>query len=805
VEEPITIDGESYPACNRVDARGGSWCAGRAADGYRVWFNGSEILGVRGWDVACDGPVLTVQTHAGLDVYRDGRRGSSIPCGELRSHRLRGAFVGLGQAGRAFVVALGFDEQPTDVTVSPSGKESCPIVVDGWVWSVTEVRGTTYVQGHPLGASTVLVRERPIGSQDWIDVVHVGGEWIVASCHDQGRMVVESIPDSEPRRSWGEILPPAPSTEVVDIPPFAFPFYAACYKDASLQAPANIIFAPEPLSVPITGPAIVGPFRTTVDFAVGWTLATENVEATRTAALACKAVKDLPVYAYLGGYVPEAIIDGVDFPLLQAYRGPGLETADAILTQLRGDLARCAYARVGLAVDLTDRTLPGVGGWPESDRVAFLVGIADLCRMIQPVGVFAWAWDRRVPQAGIASSPVITEQWRRFVDAIPQIPDLSRPDPPTQPEELPMPPPYSEQDALTYNATIRDAYREAGREPDDVYPIWGDRAQYDYASGALSWAASCVKHLAECRDALGLHTPMPPPVVADRRIVRANFCNLTDSMNRPIFSSCLAAQSPEMQEEWITRERLAGGTHYVLSIQTGYGEHYPVERNFYRENSMDEWLGALDRVLDAGLVPVVMLDPGNAFPGVDYLRAVLRAIPASYYVRAIWCCGWETVAGAWTSAQFFDANRALREELGPTALMACHLTPGRASFSSHPVEPDDPWQGDEIACWHDHWPGGHPFSVFLYQSPPPPEGAAFDPTIPDSWAERAKEVADRFLGLPGAPDWFSGITRPTLIWFEATATQFIRGQSSSAWARTVARHAQTLGYQGFGNGLPYDV
>ena len=218
---------------------------------------------------------------------------------------------------------------------------------------------------------------------------------------------------------------------------------------------------------------------------------------------------------------------------------------------------------------------------------------------------------------------------------------------------------------------------------------------------------------------------------------------------------------------------------------------------------MAEWLEALDRVLAAGLVPVVMLDPGNAYPGSDYLRTVIRAIPASYYDRAIWCCGWETVAGAWTSRQFFDANLALREELGPTALMACHLTPGRASFSSNPVEPDDPWQGDEVACWHDHWGAfGHPFAVFLYQSPPPPEGAAFDVTAPDSWGERAKEVADRFLGLPGAPDWFAGITRPTLIWFEATATTFIRGQSSSAWARQVARDAQTLGYQGFGNGLP---
>lgn len=217
-EEPIAIDGGAYPSVNRVDARGGSWCAGRAADGYRVWFNGTEILGLRGWDSACDGPVLTVQTHAGLDIYRDGVRVSTIPCGEVRSHRLRGSCVGFSQGARAWILELGLNEQPTDVTVSPSGRESCPVVVHGWVWSVTEVGGLTYVQGHPLGETRVLVRARPSGSQDWIDVVHIEGAWIVASCHDRGVLVVEDIPDAEALRPWDEILADLPMSPVV-VPP----------------------------------------------------------------------------------------------------------------------------------------------------------------------------------------------------------------------------------------------------------------------------------------------------------------------------------------------------------------------------------------------------------------------------------------------------------------------------------------------------------------------------------------------------------------------------------------------------------
>jgi hypothetical protein len=282
------------------------------------------------------------------------------------------------------------------------------------------------------------------------------------------------------------------------VAPFARHFYAACYKDPSLKAPSNVIFAPEPLMAPITGPALVGPFRRTLDFAVGWVLSIEDVAETTAYALACQTFKPMPVYAYMGGYVPEVRVLGVDYPILQAYRLPGYETAAAILAQLRANLSRCAYARVALAVDLTDRTLPGVGGWPETDRVAFLEGIAALCLEIEPVAVFVWAWDRRVPQAGLSSSPTVTEAWRRFVAAIPPFP-----------EEFPMPA-YNEQDALAFNATIRDTYREAGREPDDQYPIWGDRAMYDYASGALSWAASCAKHLAECRAALGLAPIVPP-------------------------------------------------------------------------------------------------------------------------------------------------------------------------------------------------------------------------------------------------------------------------------------------------------
>jgi hypothetical protein len=225
-----------------------------------------------------------------------------------------------------------------------------------------------------------------------------------------------------------------------DIAPFAEHFYAAAYKDPNFRAPANVPFAVETPNL-IPADAIVAPFPgMDVDTVIGWTVGIEDVTATSRAALAAKAIKDVPVYAYMGAVVPITRIPGVDYPIIQAYRMPGCSTAGAMLSQLRANLALCGYPRVALAVDLTNRTTDGMGEWPEQDRIVFLLGVADLCREIRPVAVFAWAWERSVPQAGIASSPVITEQWRRFVAAIPPEPVVVPPAPPVVIEEPPMPP-----------------------------------------------------------------------------------------------------------------------------------------------------------------------------------------------------------------------------------------------------------------------------------------------------------------------------------------------------------------------------
>ena len=61
---------------------------------------------------------------------------------------------------------------------------------------------------------------------------------------------------------------------------------------------------------------------------------------------------------------------------------------------------------------------------------------------------------------------------------------------------------------------IKPVYVEAKQAVDSRFPIWSGRAVYDHAVGALSWPASCAKHLRECREALGLSAPPSPPVAA---------------------------------------------------------------------------------------------------------------------------------------------------------------------------------------------------------------------------------------------------------------------------------------------------
>src|SRR5574343_1967039 len=72
--------------------------------------------------------------------------------------------------------------------------------------------------------------------------------------------------------------------------------------------------------------------------------------------------------------------------------------------------------------------------------------------------------------------------------------------------------PYNEDNVKAAAAVVREHYRKADRDPDDMYPVWPCRMVYDYCAG-LPWEVSVDKHLRELDEALGITTPLPEVVI----------------------------------------------------------------------------------------------------------------------------------------------------------------------------------------------------------------------------------------------------------------------------------------------------
>ncbi len=335
--------------------------------------------------------------------------------------------------------------------------------------------------------------------------------------------------------------------------------------------------------------------------------------------------------------------------------------------------------------------------------------------------------------------------------------------------------------------------------------------------------------------------------------VKADFCNLKDAKGRVMFTSTLAGIPPDDQDDWITRLKAAGDTHVFVSVTTGYGNFFPTID--FADGRLDELMALLVRLRKENLIPVLFLSSGD--PGsfnADRLRRICRAIVAANLVNhMVYVCAWESVRGGWTSSQFNQANIIMRDELGPDAVIAAHLSQGRAAFSSHaPVEPDDPF-GGEIECWFQKAGGprtcGPEFDMFLFQCPVAMEGEMHQELFDASgikqpaWEDAAIQIADRFLPrgtpMPGAagfkhlgrpgpdgtmpveshsgaaegPDWFAGPPagylprppqrqRPVLVMAEVVAFAAIRDRATPEWIRHVADRSKSFGYKFFGNGQP---
>lgn len=288
--------------------------------------------------------------------------------------------------------------------------------------------------------------------------------------------------------------------------------------------------------------------------------------------------------------------------------------------------------------------------------------------------------------------------------------------------------------------------------------------------------------------------------------IRANFCNLRDSQNRVIFTADYLGTDSVSREDWVKTLIAAGSTHIVISPTGGNYPGTPFQP-FDVYGNPKAFVAEIRKLLATasadgkGLTPILMLDSGDAGfkQRVDAYWTAIRRELGDDEKDCIVVPGWELIrASTVTSAEFSYALEKLHAD-GWSHIWA-HLSPGRAAFSSNPVEPDDPWQGGESECWKTH--GGQYVEGFLYQSEAVrPDDDKCDATADTCWLNRWEDVVPR-LG-----NGMNGWRIVHLCYFEGPAYYYYRGQADSAFARRIATAAKKLADKynvtiGFGNGLP---
>jgi hypothetical protein len=228
--------------------------------------------------------------------------------------------------------------------------------------------------------------------------------------------------------------------------------------------------------------------------------------------------------------------------------------------------------------------------------------------------------------------------------------------------------------------------------------------------------------------------------------VRGNFCNLLTN-GTLIFDPYLASIPASARADWLARHRQAGTTHLAISPSCAYGgaeaRGYPAF----------DWLADPDRFVayvrsllaepsadGYGFTPIILLDSGD--PGYESRMMHWQAIRDRLGADAadvIVVPGWELIrASSWDSAAMSRALELLGSQGWPH--IGVHLSVERGSFASNPVEPTDPWQGHESACWKSH--GGQHAEIFFYQA------TAFTGSL--DWLNRWDDIVPRFCqGLNG--------------------------------------------------------
>ena len=298
------------------------------------------------------------------------------------------------------------------------------------------------------------------------------------------------------------------------------------------------------------------------------------------------------------------------------------------------------------------------------------------------------------------------------------------------------------------------------------------------------------------------------PTRTEQADVRANFCNIACADGTPMFTDFLPKADEQGRfDEWMALQAAAESTHITYSPLGAYHDYMGGGFNWldqpFRFASLTSRVCAYPSSSGVTMTPVLFLDDGgpNPRPRIDqYWPALLDALrQAGVLSRCIVVPAWEPVKGDWTSADLSYALERLHE-WAPEAILGCHFSPSRWSGSSNPLEPDDPWQGDEAGFWKSH--GGQFIDICFYQSDADAvfQGAC-DPALDSCWLNRWTDGVVR-LGTG-----YHGWRIVPICLAEGPAYTYIRGASTSDQARAWATNGRNVAL-GYGvtvtymNGLP---
>ncbi len=197
-----------------------------------------------------------------------------------------------------------------------------------------------------------------------------------------------------------------------------------------------------------------------------------------------------------------------------------------------------------------------------------------------------------------------------------------------------------------------------------------------------------------------------------------------DDQGRSIWSPALPGADAPTRHEWYRILREHGATHIPIG-PFDPGPSYPGIVHWDNPDwtqdpqairqLCDEMLST-PSASGYGFIPVIFIDGGgrNPIPRLEVILPTLTTALAGIEDALMWVPAWEPVKGDWLSAEVSWALEHMHAAM-PEIVLGYHGSPGRLVGSSNPLEPGDPWKGDEASFYTSH--GGQWIDYPMYQTP----------------------------------------------------------------------------------------